>query len=113
MGDGDDDVESLLDEIGQDYPECGFSVGHGWFPVVADALRKMSKYSGWRLLQVKQKFCQLRIYVENSCDEVNEIIDRAADRCDVLCELCGGFASPGWRTGSKLCAVCAERMNPK
>ena len=55
----------FLKEIGQEYPPCGFSVGDGWKEPVYDALRQIAAVGiPWELAQVKQKFCQLRIYVD-------------------------------------------------
>lgn len=58
-------ANELLKEIGQENPPCGFGVGDGWFPHVAKALREINKVGiPWELAQVKQKFCQLRIYID-------------------------------------------------
>ena len=57
-------ASDLCTEVGQEYPRSGFHVGDGWFPHVAKALREIAKVGvPWQLAQVKQKFCQLRIYV--------------------------------------------------
>lgn len=118
----DNDVKALLAEIGQQPPRCGFEVGHGWFPVVADALREMTKVSqSWQLEQVKQKFCQLRIYwcFTDRRDDTNAvqnaqraalsaIIERAATKCDAMCEACGAEVPSGWQTGRKLCIACRK-----
>lgn len=123
-------IDALLAEIGQEYPYCGFHVGDGWFPHVADALRKMSKVDlPWKLAQVKQKFCQLRIYVDfpreeqrpwvwepehplsGRVKEVQKYIGEAEDACDVACEDCGRWVEGGPASGTKLCKRCRFLSN--
>lgn len=56
-------LTEFLKEIGQEYPPCGYCIGDGWKPHVEKALRAMAAVGiPWKLDQVKQKFCQLRIY---------------------------------------------------
>lgn len=129
----------LCKEVGQEYPPCGFSVGDGWFEPVADALRKIAKVGiPWQLAQVKQKFCQLRIYVDvetpgvtrenhdsaknpwiweeghplkSKYDEIHAIISEAEAICDTRCESCGAQTEGGPASGWKGCKACkaAER----
>lgn len=60
-----DEAQRIMDRFGIDPPRCGFSIGAGWIPTVERAFEKMIA-AGWdgKLNQVKQKFCQLRIYIE-------------------------------------------------
>lgn len=115
-------VNALLREINQKYPSCGFYIGDGWFPIVADALRKMSLLDiKWRLDQVKQKFCGLRIYYsfvnredyENKrevYDQMKEIVKQAQELCAEMCEFCGelhGLEIP--KSGLALCKECDRK----
>lgn len=55
----------FLESIGQKYPPCGYGIGDGWKEPVEAALRKIAAIGiPWELAQVKQKFCQLRIYID-------------------------------------------------
>lgn len=93
------------------WPECGFSIGAGWMSEVDIALGRMID-AGWdgRLVQVKQKFCGLRIYVGQASDEIHEIIGETEARCNIMCEECGashGLSIP--RTGVALCEECQKK----
>lgn len=128
----------FLASIGQKYPPCGFSIGDGWKEPVFEALRKVAaiaKEAGleWELAQVKQKFCQLRIYIDvetpgvtrenhNSetnpwlfeenhplhakYDEIHAAIGVAESACNVRCESCGGDTKGGAASGWKGCTAC-------
>lgn len=60
-----DKAQRVMDRFGIGRPRCGFSIGEGWIPPVERAFEKMIA-AGWdgKLSQVKQKFCQLRIYID-------------------------------------------------
>lgn len=58
-------IDNLLREIGQEYPECGFYCPEEWFDIVSRCLRDLTfRFQGWTLAQVKEKFGNLRIYVD-------------------------------------------------
>jgi hypothetical protein len=115
-------AEDLCKELGIDYPDCGFYIGDGWFPVVAEALRGIGQIGlKWKLGQVKQKFCQLRIYAEFPGGEWEEshpdhdkyeaakaLIGIAEAACDVMCEGCGAVVDGGPACGCKLCDTCRK-----
>jgi hypothetical protein len=70
--------ERILRRFDIPNPRCGFSVGLGWMPMVERALEKMVA-AGWNkeLAQVKQKFCQLRIYIDfGGYDDVDNPVKR-------------------------------------
>lgn len=112
-----ENVRSLLEEIGQDEPICGFYIGDGWFPHVARALREMAAVSGgWRLTQVKSKFCTLRIYYdldksvsEEEANAIHKIVRWAESNCDIACEFCGALVGGGPMSGTKLCTDCLQK----
>ena len=108
-----DKVTELLARLDIKPPQCGFSIGDGWFPIVEVALEKMVA-AGWDhdLQQVKQKFCGLRIYIGDTNQRIDEIISWAEALCWRACEHCGkphgidfrGFG--GW--GEALCEECRK-----
>lgn len=103
-----DKVDELLKRLDIKYPPCGFYIGDGWFPIVAQALEAMV-LAGWDrdLQQVKQKFCGLRIYIGERHEPSELIIRYAVQRCSVACEDCGkphGLDNPMW--GRALCEAC-------
>lgn len=130
-------VKALLQEIGQEMPPCGFDVGSGWEEPVFEALRKMAKVGiPWQLAQVKQKFCQLRIYIDvdtpgdvtpenhdsiknpwiweeahplkSKYDELHGYIGEAEVACNIRCEECGAQTEGGPASGWKGCTACKE-----
>lgn len=71
-------IDVMLDGYGIKKVRCGVSIGPGWLPVVHKALGQMIE-AGWdkELHQVKQKFCQLRIYIgEGMYDNVDNPVKR-------------------------------------
>lgn len=82
--------------------ECLYSgfdgtVGPGWVPIL-DRLAEDLVAMGWDrdLHQVKEKFGTLRFYIGNSCQVMEERIDKAEDESAVTCEECG---KPGTSRG--------------
>lgn len=114
-------VTAFLVELGLEYPECGFDIGAGWMPPVFDAIRKMHATGlKFRLGQVKQKFCGLRIYYDtlglewqddhpdhHKVLEIDRIIETAQLACSLICENCGvphDLSTP--RSGRAYCKRC-------
>lgn len=87
---------------------CEISIGVGWIPVVEAALDKI--YALGRpvhLRCVKQKFCQLRIYVNVVDVGFDAIIESAKHACDNFCEACGKEREyKGFRLGLAICEAC-------
>jgi hypothetical protein len=102
-------IDEMLNRHGIGKVPCGVSIGPGWLPAVDEALGKLVE-AGWdkQLGQVKQKFAQLRIYLDGKHEEkFNAIILEAEDRCDKLCEACGKERQKkGMRAGWALCDEC-------
>lgn len=97
----------LLEELDITYPPCGFHVGHGWLPIVRRALTRLIA-AGWdrRLAQVKQKFLGLRIYLESTTPEFEQIIAEASREAWQTCETCGGSYPHSLGVGRAECSAC-------
>ena len=111
-------------------PTCYSGVGPGWLPVVSEMFQKMIA-AGWdrQLEQIKEKFCQLRVYTSQSqyemkdglwvkegefikLNKLGEIIDEAVGKCDELCEDCGKERElKGCRSGAAWCNACLKDFN--
>lgn len=86
--------EAILKKHGIDsltYPM--FECPPGWCQIVDRALGDMINM-GWdkRLAQVKQKFCELRIYYDcrpEQRDFLEAVVERAEREAAVTCEVCG------------------------
>lgn len=81
----------------------GFEVGDGWFPLLAEAAKKLEplvvKYAkrypeSWkagfyRATQIKEKYGTLRFYISGGDDKIYAIIDKAERQSSKTCEICG------------------------
>lgn len=115
------EIEDVFKKMNRPYPACGVSIGPGWWKnavlpmlVSIDAL----KWKG-TIVQIKQKFCTLRVYIDHvasSEDEdinadtiVDQLIDLAEKLCDHICEECGtARLKPGYGVGMGYCKECHE-----
>ncbi len=66
--------------------ECG----PGWNQLIADLMTKLID-KGWdrNIAQVKEKFGQLRFYVDTKTAEQDELIRAAENKSAEICEICG------------------------
>lgn len=73
-------------------------VGEGWFEILWSLFASLEKLAQadiaegrppLRLVQVKEKYGSLRVYVEGGCDEAVELIDAAETASETICEVCG------------------------
>ena len=98
----------------------GFACGNGWYPILWELFTAIERELGpepgdFLVVQVKEKFGRLRVYVEPSCPAVEELIRAAKEKARRTCERCG---QPGvlredrswWRT---LCEGCAARTRER
>lgn len=86
--------------------EYGFECGSGWTPILEDLFEKISfivkrdNLINFRVLQVKEKFGDLRIYTDNSTEEIKFLIMVAEKLCSVSCSECGELSSHTTKCGS-------------
>jgi hypothetical protein len=103
--------EKMCRRLDIEMPRGGCYVSKGWATVVEDALRRLI-VAGWDkdLAQIKQKFCQLRIYLDgNHTKEFQDIIDSAVSVCDGICERCGEEREKkGSSLGLAFCNKCEQ-----
>lgn len=73
-------------------------VGEGWFEILwnlcvaleAIARRRIGEgHTPLRVVQIKEKYGTLRVYVEGGFDEVFDLIDAAETASSTTCEACG------------------------
>jgi Icc-related predicted phosphoesterase len=93
----------------------GFDCGPGWFPLIERTLGSLSRIARddgldqMRIVQVKEKYGTLRIYLSGSNDRANAVVDAAEALSARICDLCGGAVlAPPARTGWIVtrCATC-------
>jgi hypothetical protein len=97
------------------FGEEGISVFSGWLPIVEAFLAKLSGYPDAIVVQIKEKFGALTIYVGDpqSRDEVRELAEAARRESVKTCEFCG---APGRNARMRdsdwlktMCEACREK----
>ena len=67
-----------------------FSVSDGWIPLIQKLIEEAIE-AGWdkQICQVKEKFGGLRFYINDTPDEVNDVIRKYESLSYKTCEICG------------------------
>jgi hypothetical protein len=97
----------------------GYENGLGWYPLIEELFDKITelldtKYlelkEDFEVLQVKEKWGSLRVYVSTANDEIFDLIDEYEEKSSKICENCGkpGIIKEinGWWTCT--CAECEK-----
>lgn len=99
----------------------GVSCSKGWFGVIYDAVTELGKIkkdknlTNLKIVQIKEKFGSLRIYIEGwdkeTRKEIYDILNKYEKIASQTCERCGakeGISTkgPGWIT--TLCDTCRD-----
>ena len=77
------------------YELFGIECGDGWKKLYEPILRyienynKNTEYNPIIVRQIKEKFGSLRIYLSHYTNELREMIDKAEDESEYVCETCG------------------------
>ena len=86
----------LHDEFPELYVyQISFELYDGWYKIIHDLSQKIydiCKEKGYEIpiaIQVKEKFGNLRFYLEAGYDEVYDAIDEAEKLSEITCEYCG------------------------
>lgn len=105
----------------------GFECSDGWYQLIWDlseaiekeleksdittrAKDKLSDYPSFEVIQVKEKFGELRFYAHGGNDKIQNLIDEAERKSAEICEACGKPGKTrggGWIT--TLCDECAKK----
>jgi hypothetical protein len=97
----------------------GFECGDGWFNIIwhlcsdlEPLVTELERETGERfsVVQVKQKFGTLRIYVSRHADAIDERIEAAALETSHTCEVCG---RPGRQHRTYGTVACEEHADPE
>jgi len=68
----------------------GIACGNGWFDLIDKTLAKIKEKDEEVLVtQIKEKYAELRIYVNEASLEVYDIIHEAEEKSRTVCERCG------------------------
>src|SRR5579863_4110842 len=82
---------SLLNSLGNKYIECG----NGWYDIIDILCNELQKYPEVRVLQIKQKFWELRVYLHGQIDAtisdaIGVLLRAAEEAASITCERCAG-----------------------
>jgi hypothetical protein len=67
----------------------GIECGDGWYNILDKLFEKLNNYD-IELMQVKEKFGGLRIYLSGATtDEVYDLVEKAEEESFKICEMCG------------------------
>lgn len=73
----------------------GFSCDDGWLPILEDLFEKIdkvvkkNKLENFQVVQVKEKYGDLCVYVHGGDKEVHDLIKEAEKKAGTTCEVCG------------------------
>lgn len=101
----------------------GIECGKGWHKLLNPIFEYIENYNQekdeehkMRIFQIKEKFGELRVYLNFYNEEVQKLINTAEDEASNTCELCGskedvGLAYEGWLTTE--CHDCMKKWCQK
>lgn len=91
-----------------------------WEQIIQDFKNSLNSYCARigeypQINQIKEKFGQLRIYLEWTDDYVDKLVETAVNKCNNICENCGSNKSVelrqenGWY--KTMCSFCFNTLN--
>jgi hypothetical protein len=104
------------------YP-MGCECDDGWFGLIYNMckeinqlyIKKGADILALRVLQIKEKYSTLNVYLSNYIDGVDEIVDKYESLSSTTCEHCGNpgvvCIKGGWY--KTLCSSCAKKQGFK
>lgn len=85
--------KGITKPLTQNLMAFGIECGDGWYNILDKLFAKLNKYKDIELMQVKEKFGGLRIYINGVntkySDKVYDLIDKAEAKSFKTCEMCG------------------------
>jgi hypothetical protein len=97
----------------------GVECGDGWFDIINGALRNIQEdydkltakqQEGTYVVQIKEKFGGLRIYMSQQTDYMREIIQAAETLAYATCEECGATEKIAQADTRYIRTLCPEHM---
>jgi hypothetical protein len=69
----------------------GIECGKGWLPLLEALLERLSSLNieGLQIVQIKEKFGMLRVYIDGTTDKVRALVAAAEKLSGTICESCG------------------------
>lgn len=108
-------------EVDDDYEfGYGISCGNGWYSLISPIIDYVEEYNSnypkeeeqIRILDIKEKWGALRIYVWSGTKELYDMIDKAEKDSTHTCEFCGSTIDVGHTSGyvMTVCHDCVKAM---
>lgn len=66
-----------------------FEISKGWYDIAENFFKNIKKIKGVEVIQIKQKFGELRIYVSHTNDKIEKLIKVSTEEAEHTCEMCG------------------------
>jgi len=89
----------------------GCECGDGWYPIIDKLFSNLSMDPSLEVIQVKEKFGGLRVYLNSYTDEADRLIAEAELQALATCEVCGEEGTLG-STGYWLSTRCPKCAPP-
>jgi hypothetical protein len=90
-------------------------VGQGWKQLLFTLLKKINKINkNIEIVQIKEKFGGLRVYVSSANDKIYDLIYKAENESFNICEHCGSkqnVETKGKNWISTLCKKCRKEFH--
>jgi ribosomal protein L37AE/L43A len=95
----------------------GLECDKGWYPLIYELLDKIQaivdsnpEYKDLQVVQIKEKFGSLRMYLNYDPKEISDLIDEYERKSYVICEICGsnGVKRVNYGWYKTLCDKCYE-----
>lgn len=107
------------EEGGIPFNMFGIECGKGWFPLIKPIIDYIDNYNTdkvkieqIKIMQIKEKFAALEIYVSHGTPELFDMIDNATKESENICEFCGTKENIGSTQGYYMtcCHSCCKDL---
>lgn len=116
---GNEDVQGMLEEMEDKAYTCyelfGIECGKGWEKLYAPILDYIAEYNKdkpegeqIKVHQIKEKYGELRVYLNFYTDELLKMVDKAEDESYFTCENCGCKTDGPKERGGWIYALCDD-----
>lgn len=105
-------MKDLYEEYPKNFKNCiDISIPPPWESIVEECIDKIILINpDVNILQIKEKYAQLRIYIDGTDeDTVYEILNTAKARCEKTCQFCGEEGE--FRTKGRWYIILCEQCN--
>lgn len=102
----DEALEIMRPRFIEENSFVGFDPPFGWVPIVLELHNSLLANPNYRIVQVKEKFGELRFYVEGLTNEERHMVMAAERGSTNICQHCGTKDSVDWRNHGWVATLC-------